>query len=99
MTFALTHAHTHDPATSHDAAAKAQGLAARHKAIILNQLHLTNTRYGHGLTSNEITERCELDYLQVVRRMKDLCDDGKVVDTGTRRASPGGRKAAVWGVV
>ena len=46
-----THAHTHDPDTSHNAAAKAQGLAARHKAIILNQLHLTNTRYGHGLTS------------------------------------------------
>ncbi len=97
MTFAHTHAHTHDPDTSHEAARQAQGLAARHKAIIVKTLQVGYA--GLGMTSNEIAERCELDYLQVVRRMKDLCDDGKVVDTGLRRASPGGRKAAVWGVV
>ncbi len=93
MTFAHTHAHTHDPDTSHDAAAKAQGLAARHKAII----HWTLFHWG-PLSSNEIANHCELDYLQVARRMKDLKRDGKVVDTGVRRTSPGGRKAAVWRV-
>lgn len=94
MTFALTHAHAHDPDTSHDAAAKAQWLAAEHKAIIATVL-----LFWGPLTSNGIASHCELDYLQVARRMKDLCDDGKVVDTGERRASPGGRRAAVWRVI
>ena len=64
MTSAQTHAHRHDPDTSHDAAAKAN-----------------------------------LNYHQVARRISDLKRDGKVKDTGERRASPGGRRAAVWGLV
>ncbi len=86
-----THAHTHDPDTSHDAAWQAKGLAARHKHIIATVL-----LYWGPLTSTGIAGHCELDYLQVARRIKDLKDDGKVTDTGQRRASPGGRRASVW---
>ena len=93
MTFAHTHAHAHDPDTSHDAARQAKGLATRHKVII----HWALLDWG-PMTSNEIASHCELDYLQVARRINDLKRDGKVEDTGLRRASPGGRKAAVWAV-
>ncbi len=87
-----THAHAHDPDTSHGAARQAKGLAARHKTIIVTVLG----NMGIGLTSCEISNCCILDYLQVARRIKDLKDDGKVTDTGQRRASPGGRRASVW---
>ncbi len=96
MTFAHAHAHRHDPDTSHEAARDAQRLATEHKRIICDTLLFANS-WG-GLTSNEIAQRCELDYLQVARRIKDLKVAGKVVDTGRRRASPGGRRAAVWDV-
>ncbi len=101
MTFAHTHAHAHDPDTSHDAARRARRLVAQHKFIILNTLRLAAVHWldhplPSGLTSNEIAQLCELDYLQVARRIKDLKDDGKVEDSGQRRASPGGRKASVW---
>ncbi len=93
MTFALTHAHARDPDTSHDAARDAQKLAERHQRTIWTILLF------HGpLTSQEIAERCDLDYLQVARRISDLKRADKVTDTGVRRASPGGRKAAVWGL-
>ncbi len=91
MTFAHTHAHRHDPDTSHDAARQAQGLTARHQQTIWTILLF------HGpLTSREISDRCELDYMQVVRRMKDLCEADKVEDSGIRQANPSGRPAAVW---
>ncbi len=90
MTFAHTHAHAHDPDTSHDAARQAKGLAERHKAIILRGLG-----WGQG-TSAEIAARCKLDYLQVARRISELKRDGKVTDSGQHRASPGGRRASVW---
>ena len=94
MTFAPTHAHTTDPDTSHHAARQAIGLATRHKRAIWSVL-----LFWGPLTSNEIASHCELDYLQVARRINDLKTDHKVVDTGQRRASPGGRKACVWGLV
>ena len=47
-------------------------------------------------TSQEIADFCELDYLQVARRMSDLVIDGKVQDSGQTRRSPGGRRATVW---
>ncbi len=88
-----THAHTLDPDTSHDAARQAQGLAARHQGIIWTILLF------HGpLTSQQIADRCELDYMQVVRRMKDLCEADKVEDSGIRRDNPSGRPAAVWAI-
>ena len=91
MTFTTTHAHRHDPDTSVQAARGAQGLAERHNPIIATVLLF----YG-PLTSGEIADKCELNYLQVARRMSDLREDGKVLDSGERRRSPGGRKAAVW---
>lgn len=91
MTFAQTHAHANDPDTSHEAASAAWALATRHKTIIATLLLF------HGpLTSQEIADMCNLDYHQVARRISDLKRDGRVQDSGERRASPGGRRAAVW---
>ncbi len=93
MTFTTTHAHASDPGTSHDAAQAARHMAERHKRIICAAL------FWRGLTSQEIADICELDYHQVARRISDLKRDGRVVDSGERRASPGGRKACVWRLV
>ncbi len=90
MTFTTTHAHRHDPDTSHEAARAAQGMAERHKVIICAAL------FWRGLTSQEISDICELDYHPVARRMSDLREDGKVMATGETRPSPGGRRATVW---
>lgn len=94
MTFALTHAHTHDPDTSRWAAETARGLTYRHKLVVETILGL----YG-PLTSAEISDRCKLDYWQVARRISDLKRDGKVLDSSERRRSPGGRSACVWRLV
>jgi predicted ArsR family transcriptional regulator len=91
MTFTTTHHHAHDPDTSVQAARGAQDFAKQHTFIIATVLLF----YG-PLTSGEIAGRCELNYLQVARRMSDLRDDGKVLDSGERRRSPGGRTACVW---
>ena len=93
MAFALTHARTNDPDTSHDAADAARGLAKHHKAIIVDVLVF------EGLTSAEISERCGLTYWQVTRRVSDLKHDGAVIDSGERRLTPNGRKACVWRLV
>ena len=95
MSFATTHAHRNDPATSHEAAQQAQGLAERHKGIIVAVLG----NMGVGLTSREICNCCILDYHQVARRISDLKRDGKVQDSGQTRPSPGGRRATVWRLV
>ncbi len=94
MTFAHTHAHRHDPDTSRWAAETARGLAYRHKLVIETILVF----WGDS-TSQEIANRCELDYWQVARRISDLKRDGRVKDSGVRRASPGGRSACVWRLV
>jgi len=94
VTFAHTHAHRHDPATSVEAARSIQNVAERHTFIIATMLLF----YG-PLTSAEISDRCELDYWQVARRISDLKHDGKVLDSGGRRRSPGGRSACVWRLV
>lgn len=90
MTFATTHAHRSDPATSHEAARAAQPMAERHKHIICAAL------FWRGLTSQEISGHCELDYHQIARRIIDLKRDGKVLDSGETRPSPSGRRATVW---
>ena len=101
MTFTTTHHHARDPDTSVQAARGAQGLAERHKAVIITILvfwgEVDSTR--EGLTSQEIADYCELDYLQVARRISDLKRDKRVVDSGERRRSPGGRTACVWRLV
>ena len=93
MTFAHTHARRADPDTSFLAADAAGGLATRHKTIIANVLA------SGGLTSAEISDRCDLTYWQVTRRIGDLKHDGVVCDSGMRRRTPNGRKACVWRLV
>ena len=91
MTFAHTHTHANDPETSHEAASSMPTVAEQHKCVIWSVL-----LFFDDLTSQEIANRCNLDYWQVARRISDLKRDGKVVDSGARRASPGGRTACVW---
>ncbi len=91
--FTHTHAHRDDPDTSFLAANTAGGLATRHKAIIASVLAAAE------LTSSEISDRCDLNYWQVARRIADLKHDGVVRDSGARRLTPNGRKACVWRLV
>ena len=91
--FAHTHARRSDPDTSFLAADAAGGLATRHKATIATVLA------SGRLTSAEISDRCDLNYWQVARRIADLKHDQLVCDSGLRRLSPNGRKACVWRLV
>lgn len=90
MTFAHTHARLNDPDTSVQAAQAMRDEGNRHKAIIADVLS------RGALTSAEISERCDLTYWQVTRRVSDLKHDGDVIDSGQRRLTPNGRKACVW---
>lgn len=94
MNFAHTHAHRHDPDTSVEAARAAQGMADQHKAIIWTEL-----LFFGDMTSQEIADKCELDYHQVARRMSEMKRAGEVQDSGERRPSPSGRRACVWRLV
>ena len=96
MNFATTHAHRSDPATSREAARQAQSMAERHKHIILDILEIWQEASLGGMTSQHISENCSLNYHQIARRMSDLKRDGKIVDSGQTRPSPGGRRATVW---
>lgn len=89
--FAREHAHADDIETSHIAAARAEGLAARHRALVYATLR------EHGpLASEQIASMTGLDTLQVMKRVSDLRNDGAVVDSGDRRMTRTGRAAAVW---
>lgn len=87
------HHHANDPDTSRAAAVAAEGLSARHKAIIGAVLIFAHPA---GLTSQEIAERCGLNYWQVARRLSELRRDGVVVETTERRKTRSGRTACVW---
>ncbi len=88
--FAREHAHADDIDTSHAAAVRAEGMAARHKEIVYAALK------AGPLSSQQIAAATGLEYLQVVRRVSDLRNDGLVIDSGSRRLTKSGRHAAVW---
>jgi len=76
-------------------AARRTGFSGEHKRIVLKVL----SSHPDGLTNEEISQKCDLDYLQVVRRVSDLQRDGAVIDTFEQRLNLSGRKAAVWRVM
>ena len=90
-TFATTHAHSDDVETSHVAAARAEIMATRHKAAIYNWLKTIGPQ-----ASEQIAAGVNLDALQVMKRISDLRHDGVVIDSGERRLTRTGRRAAVW---
>jgi hypothetical protein len=89
--FAREHAHTNDIDTSHAAAERAEGMAARHKKMV----YATLKRLG-PLASEQIAGATGLNTLQVMKRVSDLRGEGVVVDSGERRPTETGRLAAVW---
>lgn len=89
--FARKHARRDNINTSHDAAERAEGLAARHKALVYEVLH----RDG-PLASEQIAAITGLDALQVMKRISDLRNESAVIDSGERRPTRTGRSAAVW---
>ena len=80
-----------DPITSHDAAEAAGPLRDRHFGVILETLRA----YGGG-TSEEISDRSALGYWAVARRMGELRDAGRVIQTQEKRPNKSGRMAVVW---
>jgi predicted ArsR family transcriptional regulator len=89
--FVYTHSHSGDIDTSRASAERAESMANRHKARVFSAL----TKFG-PLSSQQIADVTGLEYLQVVRRVSDLRNDGAVIDSGDRLATKAGRMAAVW---
>ncbi len=92
--FTKTHTHRGDPETSRSAAHAAKSLVDSHKATIVGVL------WQHGPQAvEEVAAHCDLESLQVTRRMSDLKNDGRVRDSGLRHENANGRQAVRWVLV
>ncbi|MBA2707871.1 MAG: hypothetical protein H0U59_08725 [Gemmatimonadaceae bacterium] len=91
--FGKKHARADDIDTSHASAERAADVAARHKKMI----HAALVE-GGPQTSDEISRTVGLLPHQVIKRVSDLRNDGSIVDSGERRPTRTGRRAAVWKV-
>ena len=80
-----------DPETSHQAAAQAKELAARHHRVILYVLREHGPRGKDG-----IAKLAMLEGVQVARRLSELHKAGKVVPTGATVQSDTGRGEREW---
>jgi len=80
-----------DTETSKTAAAHSHGLAAEHRLLILAAM-----RDGGAGTAHEIATRCDLEAVQVSRRLRELVDDGEIRATGETRPTPSGRPAQCY---
>jgi predicted ArsR family transcriptional regulator len=80
-----------DPATSHEAAASARDLQARHHELIVDTLR----RCG-PLGKDRIAEILGLTGVAVARRMSELREAGLVAATGRRVPSNSGRSETEW---
>ena len=96
LDFTARHSRTTDPPTSMEAATKARVMALAHCRIIEGVLREADMPLG----SQEISDRCELGYVQVARRMSDLAT-AEVVrrSTGPMYESPSGRRGVRWELV
>lgn len=79
-----------DPATSHAAAARVTEFAGEHHAAILTALAVGPAG------ASVIGQRCGLDGHQVGRRIKELAEQGKIVQTGRVVPSSSGRGQREW---
>lgn len=83
-----------DPITSHLAAEQSKELRGRHWLMILEALRV----YGPG-TSEQIAGWTGLTHWAITRRMGELRDDGRVIQTQEKRKNKSGRLATVWAIV
>ena len=98
LDFTARHSRTTDPPTSMEAATKARVMALAHCRIIEGVLREADMPLG----SQEISDRCELGYVQVARRMSDLANTNPPVvrrSPGPMYVSPSGRKGVRWELV
>jgi predicted Rossmann fold nucleotide-binding protein DprA/Smf involved in DNA uptake len=79
-----------NPATSHQAAAQAGGMATRHQRQILAAL-LDGPAGASGIAA-----RCGLLPHQIGKRIHELARDGRIVQTGRVVASSSGRGEREW---
>jgi hypothetical protein len=84
-----------DPATSHEAAALAGGVAADHCQRILDVLSESPVFLG----ATEIAALCSLTQVQVCRRLPELRALGLVRRGPNRGKTASGRSEATWEVV
>jgi len=89
--FAITHARSTDPETSHKAAGAARALAQQHQQMILRAM----SDVSGGMTISDLAALTGLDKHAVARRMPELERDGCVYWSG-ERPMPTGRKGRVW---
>lgn len=89
------HHHTNDPQTSVDAA---ESVAANIAATQARIVYQTLKEIGPA-TAGVISEKCDLDYYQVCRRLPDLLEVAMVERTGEVRRNKSGRNACVWRAV
>lgn len=85
-----TLARASDPLTSHEAARETP-TRAKHREIVWSAVQ----RYP-GLTYRELAEHCELDPVEVMRRLADLHSVDWVYHGERRRCSVGGKSCLVW---
>lgn len=84
-------ARVNDPATSHQAAAQAKELAARHHRIILACLE------AHGPAGKDrIAALTSLTGVAVCRRLSELHKAGRITTTGRTVTSTAGRAEREW---
>ena len=91
--FVRTHVRTTCPDTSKAAARTAARPASKHRQRIVDALE----RSDGPLTAEQLADRIpELDRHQVMKRISDLKNDGRVVDSGRRLKNASGRPAVAW---
>jgi predicted ArsR family transcriptional regulator len=71
---------------------QSRAAAEKHRIIIINVLK----QAGKPMSTLQISTKCYLSYHQVARRMKELEDVGKVIDSQLKAVNPSGRSATMY---
>jgi len=87
-----------DPETSKSAAAQAHGVVAEHELLILRAMRDGGER---DWTPHEIADCCDLNSVQVTRRLSALWVAGLIIEVKVgeivvTRRTPSGRRARCW---
>jgi hypothetical protein len=80
-----------DPATSHEAARRAELFATSHAERIVCALRMRGPSTAH-----ELEPHTRLNYVQIDRRMHELVKAGRIKRTPLTRPTPTGGRALVW---
>ena len=78
--------------TSITAFRESRSEAEKHRNIILDVLKKNNK----PLSSMQISTKCYLSYYQISRRMSELENTGKVIDSKLKAVNPSGKKATMY---